>query len=222
MAIVEQQENVPKHPQEAKPKQPAPSPTSVFDMLSLSSPASSVATTPGMTPPSAQARATPVRRSARARPPAPAGRTHSGKLPPHGRGRTAEKPQTTASVLHPWWQAGPATQALGLGRRPVADLPPRHVPAQPATQRSPQATRPAKARDVPTPSKAVRRSGGSRSSRDCSRRRASGEAARPPSLPPLQLSERSGSLSSSGSLSLHRTGSGGSPVQFCCSPPSYV
>lgn len=125
-----------------KQSQPDLSPTSVFDMLNLNSPTSSVATTPGVspwgvTPVAAVPQSIPTRRSGRARPPqgaAPTARAQTGGLPPPCRERfplqplgAAPLPQPgAASASQPWWQAG-ATAAmghLGQGRQPSCELPP--------------------------------------------------------------------------------------------------
>lgn len=133
----------------------AQSPTSIFDLLTLESPASSVAATPEMTPlgttngarscfqnaaqrggPAGSQRGTPTRRSARQ--PA-AGRSRSGALPPPCRAKSpaAPQPQAVATcVKHPWWHlrsaaaaAGPPAAPAALAPQPSGELPPLPRPA---------------------------------------------------------------------------------------------
>ena len=132
-----------------KVKQPEASPTSIFDMLTLDSPASSVATTPGAMPlsplrvpngshhgndssgQSEQQQGCTVRRSPRQA----ATRKRAGGLPPqcHAAGAAPQPPSAapTACVGHPWWHfrsatpgAAPAAAVPVMGSQPSGELPP--------------------------------------------------------------------------------------------------
>lgn len=149
----------------------APSPTSIFDLLTLESPASSVAATPEMTPlgtsngahsnaqnaaqhggQAGRQRGTPTRRSARQ--PA-ANRSRSGALPPPCRAKPPAAPQPQAAaacVKHPWWHhrsaaaaAQPSAAPAALATQPSGELPPLPRPATCTRQGSAHAS---KAADV--------------------------------------------------------------------------
>ena len=136
-------------PTPRKAKQPEASPTSIFDMLTLDSPVSSVATTPGAVPFSPlrtpngshngnqssehldQLQGCTVRRSPRQA----ATRKRAGGLPPQSRasGAAPQPPSAapTACVSHPWWHfrsatpgAAPAAAAPLMGSQPSGELPP--------------------------------------------------------------------------------------------------
>ena len=141
-----------------KGKQPECSPTSIFDLLTLDSPASSVATTPGALPlsplPAAvngsqcvqssgqheDSKAAATRRSPRQA----ATRKRGGALPPACRstGAAAQPPHAapTACVKHPWWHfrsaksdAVPTTAVTAMATQPSGELPP--LPRPPSFSR---------------------------------------------------------------------------------------